>query len=95
MAVSKDVFISSSPNNRKDGIWVRFDENGNLVKGEDHRNGGWYYFDEETGAMAKGVKHISSDNGKWVYYDVVTGKMAHGEAHLNYDKEHTGWYYFD
>lgn len=56
MAVSKDVFISSSPNNRKDGIWVRFDENGNLVKGEDHRNGGWYYFDEETGAMAKGVK---------------------------------------
>ena len=41
MAVSKDVFISSSPNNRKDGIWVRFDENGNLVKGEDHRNGGW------------------------------------------------------
>lgn len=32
MAVSKDVFISSSPNNRKDGIWVRFDENGNLVK---------------------------------------------------------------
>lgn len=21
--------------------------------------------------------------------------MAHGEAHLNYDKEHTGWYYFD
>lgn len=95
MAVSKDVFISSSPNNRKDGIWVRFDENGNLVKGEDHRNGGWYYFDEETGAMAKGVKHISSNNGKRVYYDVVTGKMAHGEAHLNYDKEHTGWYYFD
>lgn len=95
MAVSKDVFISSSPNNRKDGIWVRFDENGNLVKGEDHRNGGWYYFDEETGAMAKGIKHISSNNGKWVYYDVVTGKMAHGEAHLNYDKEHTGWYYFD
>lgn len=80
MAVSKDVFISSSPNNRKDGIWVRFDENGNLVKGEDYRNGGWYYFDEETGAMAKGVKHISSNNGKWVYYDVVTGKMAHGEA---------------
>lgn len=30
MTISKDVFIPSSPTNRKDGIWVRFDENGNL-----------------------------------------------------------------
>ena len=30
-----------------------------------------------------------------MYYDVITGRMAHGEAYLHYDKEHTGWYYFD
>ena len=95
MAVSKDVFIPNDPNNRKEGIWVRFDQSGNLVKGENYYNGGWYYFDTTTGAMVKGVKHISSNGGKWVYYDVVTGKMAHGEAYLHYDKkrEHTGWYY--
>ena len=95
MAVSKDVFIPNDPNNRKEGIWVRFDQSGNLVKGENYHNGGWYYFDTTTGAMVKGVKHISSNGGKWVYYDVVTGRMAHGEAYLHYDKEHTGWYYFD
>ena len=95
MAVSKDVFIPNDPNNRKEGIWVRFDQSGNLVKGENYYNGGWYYFDTTTGAMVKGVKHISSNGGKWVYYDVVTGRMAHGEAYLHYDKEHTGWYYFD
>lgn len=94
MVVDKDVFIPDAPNNRKTGIWVRFDQGGNLIKGEDYRYGGWYYFDATTGAMSKGVKYLSSDD-KWVYYDVSTGKMAHGEAYLHYDKEHTGWYYFD
>ena len=45
--------------------------------------------------MAKGITHISSNGGKWVYYDLTTGKMLYGERHVNYDKEHTGWYYFD
>ena len=94
MVVDKDVFIPDAPNNRKTGIWVRFDQGGNLIKGEDYRYGGWYYFDATTGAMSKGIKYLSSDD-KWVYYDVSTGKMAHGEAYLHYDKEHTGWYYFD
>lgn len=66
-----------------------------MVKGEDYRYGGWYYFDQTTGAMSKGMKYIHSNGGKWVYYDWTTGKMAHGEAFVNYDSSHTGWYLFD
>ena len=90
MACNKDVYLRSNG-----GKWVRYDSNGHMVKGEDYRYGGWYYFDMTTGAMAKGVKYISSNGGKKVYYDVITGKMAHGEVYLNYDKTHTGWYLFD
>lgn len=89
MAVDKDAFIPNTPDDRKTGIWVRFNQDGDLIKGEDYRYGGWYYFDTTTGAMVKGVKYISSED-KWVYYDVSTDKMAHGEAYLHYDKKHTG-----
>ena len=91
MAVNKDVFIPSVSG----GKWVRLDENGLMVKGEDYRYGAWYYFDEWTGEMTKGDRYVDVDGGKWVYYDVITGKMAHGEAYLSYDADHTGWYYFD
>lgn len=91
MAINKDVFIPSASG----GKWVRLDENGLMVKGEDYRYGAWYYFDEWTGEMAKGVRHVDAGGGKWVYYDVTTGKMAHGEAYLSYDANHIGWYYFD
>lgn len=91
IARNKDVYLRSNG-----GKWVRYDENGHMVKGEDYRYGAWYYFDYQTGAMAKGVNLIKADDSeKWVYYDVVTGKMAHGEAYLSYDRAHTGWYYFD
>ena len=88
IARSKDAYVPSNG-----GKWIRLDANGIMVKGEDCRNGGWYYFDPVTGAMTKGVVYLNG--GKWVYYDVVTGKMAHGEAFLNYDPDHTGWYLFD
>ena len=90
IAHDKDVYQPSSG-----GKWVRYDHDGHMIKGEDYRYGGWYYFDQTTGAMAKGVRYVSSNGGKWVYYDWTTGKMAHGEAYLSYDREHTGWYYFD
>lgn len=90
IARGKDVWVPSNG-----GKWVRYGDNGRMVKGEDFRYGGWYYFDEQTGAMAKGVRWVASSGGKWVYYDVATGQMAHGEAYLSYDAEHTGWYYFD
>lgn len=89
MARNKDVYMKSGDK------WVRYDNNGHMIKGEDYRYGGWYYFDMVTGAMAKGMRHISSSGGKWVYYDWKTGQMAHGERYVNYDKEHTGWYLFD
>jgi len=90
MAHDKDVYQSSN-----DGKWVRYDSAGHMIKGEDYRYDGWYFFDYTTGAMAKGMKHISSNGGKWVYYDWINGQMAHGEKYVSYDSEHTGWYLFD
>ena len=90
MAHDKDVYQSSNG-----GKWVRYDSAGHMIKGEDYRYGGWYFFDYTTGAMAKGMKYISSNGGKWVYYDWTNGQMAHGEKYVNYDSEHTGWYLFD
>ena len=89
VAVDKDVYIPEQ------GKWVRYDSQGRMVKGEDCRYGGWYYFDPITGAMAKGMRYIPSNGGKWVYYDWTTGQMAHGERYVDYDREHTGWYLFD
>ena len=93
LARNKDVYLPSNG-----GKWVRYDESGRMVKGEDLRFGAWYYFDPVTGAMAHGVTLVPATKtspAKWVYYDIVTGKMAHGEACLTYDAEHTGWYHFD
>lgn len=90
VANNKDAYIPDDG-----GKWVRLDKNGFMVKGEDYRYGGWYYFDPVTAEMAKGVKWVPSNGGKWVYYDVINGQMAHGEKYLNYDAEHTGWYLFD
>ncbi len=96
IATGKDVFIPVSNDDRSAGKWVRFDENSRMVKGEDNRYGGWYYFDEASGEMAKGVRLVEGGDGwKWVYYDVISGQMAHGEAYLSYDADHRGWYSFD
>ncbi len=77
MAVNKDVFVPESNENRGKGKWVRYDENGSMIKGEDYRYGGWYYFDKITGEMAKGL-YKNSENGSLYYYDNVTGQMVHG-----------------
>lgn len=91
MAVDKDVFI---PVNEEytDGKWVRYDSDGNMIKGEDFRYGGWYWFDLTTGEMKKGFAYIpdGTDDGKWVYYDEINGQMYHGESYIN-----EGWYRFD
>ena len=90
MVQNKDVYLRSNG-----GKWVRYDENGHMVKGEDYRYGGWYNFDSVTGAMSKGLTYVNSSGGKWVYYDEVTGKMVYGEKYLNADETSAGWYYFD
>ena len=92
MATNKDVFIPTNAE-RTEGKWVRYDGNGWMVKGEDYRYGGWYWFDPVTGEMIKGFVHIpvvGDDDGKWVYYDEINGQMHHGESCIN-----GNWYYFD
>ena len=42
-AFNKDVFVPTNPE-RTEGKWVRYDENGNMVKGEHCFYGGWYRF---------------------------------------------------
>lgn len=65
MAVSKDVFQESDG-----GKWVRYDENGRMIKGWSSKNGNRYYFDPVTGAMAKGIVRI---NGTDYSFDENTG----------------------
>ena len=92
MATDKDVFIPTNVY-RTEGKWVRYDSNGRMVKGEDYRYGGWYWFDPITGEMQKGFAYIPAEGdleGKWVYYDEVNGQMHHGESCIN-----GNWYYFD
>ena len=90
IATGKDVFIPVSNEDRSQGKWVRFDESSRMVKGEDYRYGGWYYFDQTTGEMAKGFRFVESNGGKWVCYDRVTGQMHHGQAN-----DSGYWYLFD
>lgn len=60
-AVSKDVYQESDG-----GKWVRYDENGKMVKGWNTNEN----FDPITGAMAHGTVEI---NGKTCHFDKATG----------------------
>ena len=96
MAADKDVFVPVSNEDRSQGKWVRYDAEGHMVKGEDYRYGGWYYFDPVTGEMAKGFRFVDSNGGKWVFYDYTTGQMAHGERYIDGSHgDEPGWMYFD
>ena len=90
MATNKDAYVWNA--DHTDGKWVRYDENGGMVKGEDNRYGGWYLFDQITGEMLKGFINIpdGTDEGKMVYYDLVNGQMHHGESFID-----GSWYRFD
>ena len=54
------------------GKWVRYDENGHMVKGWDVNENGSYYFDQITGAMAKGVLMM---DGIRYGFDHLTGAL--------------------
>ena len=75
MTVSKDVYQESAAGqwaDRPDGTgkWVRYDENGHMVKGWQQTENGLYYFDLITGAMAKGTGDI---DGVPCAFDKYTG----------------------
>ena len=79
VAVSKDVYQESlagqwgdsvNADGEKIGKWVRYDENGHMVKGWDEKDGNVYYFDPIFGTMAKGEAVI---DGQTYYFDTITG----------------------
>ena len=71
MTVSKDVYQESAA-----GQWVRYDENGHMVKGWQTTDKGTYYFDLITGAMAKGTGDI---DGVPCAFDEYTGIALDGQ----------------
>ncbi len=75
--VNKDVYQESSAGQwaeKSDGTgkWVRYDENGHMIKGWNYNNTGTYYFDPTYGTMAKGIVTI---DGKTYHFDEVTGAL--------------------
>lgn len=80
-AVSKDVYQeslagdwgdSTDADGNKIGKWVRYDENGHMVKGWQNTDAGTYYFDNTYGTMAKGDVEI---DGKSYSFDTITGVL--------------------
>lgn len=81
MTVSKDVYQESAAGqwaDRPDGTgkWVRYDENGHMIKGWQTTDKGTYYFDLITGAMAKGAGDI---DGVPCAFDEYTGIALDGQ----------------
>ncbi len=79
VAKNKDVYQESAAgqwgagtneNGEKVGKWVRYDENGHMVKGWQTTEAGTYYFDPVYGTMAKGLADI---DGSRYYFKVTTG----------------------
>lgn len=75
MTVNKDVYQESAAGqwaDRPDGTgkWVRYDENGHMIKGWQTTEKGTYYFDPTFGTMAKGVTEI---DGVPCAFDQSTG----------------------
>ena len=81
MTVNKDVYQVSKAGQWADkpdgtGKWVRYDENGHMVKGWQTTDKGTYYFDLITGAMAKGAGDI---DGVPCAFDEYTGIALDGQ----------------
>lgn len=80
-AVSKDVYQESiagawgnilNSDGTRSGKWVRYDENGHMIKGWTENSTGKYYFDPIYGTMAKGNVTI---NGLVYYFDKNSGVL--------------------
>lgn len=86
MAHDKDAYLPDSAK------WVRYDHSGRMIKGEDYRNGGWYYFDPTTGAMAKGMTLLPSGGAK----NDLGNTLPNGKpSNANPGKTKGRWVYYD
>ncbi len=95
MAVSKDVYQESRADDEGTiGKWVRYDENGHMVKGWDTNENGRYYFDPVYGTMAKGDADI---DGVHYYFNKDTGVLESGAATDDDGKDlfEDGWHKVD
>lgn len=76
--------------NLSDGRRVYYDPaTFSMVHGEKNIAGHWYYFDANSGNMAKNQDIWLSAGNKWVRYDSA-GHMVYGENYLDHY-----WYYFN
>jgi uncharacterized protein YkwD/glucan-binding YG repeat protein len=81
-AVSKDVYQESeagiwgyvlNADGTRSGKWVRYDENGHMIKGwSTDASGSTYYFDEVYGTMAKGYCTI---DGVEYFFNATDGRL--------------------
>ena len=88
-AVLKDVYQESEAGEWGDltgtdgktyGKWVRYDENGHMVKGWQTTDNGKYYFDTTYGTMAKGEVEI---DGRSYSFDDITGIMKSADGSVD------------
>ena len=84
-ATAKDVYQESFAGqfaDREDGTgkWVRYDENGAMIKGWNVQNGNTYYFEPITGAMAKGEAEI---DGVTYHFDETSGVLLYDVTYWN------------
>ena len=100
VAKSKDVYQESAAgiwgdiyvNGVAKGKWVRYDENGHMIKGWQTNENGTYYFDPVYGTMAKGKAYI---DGKEYYFDVNTGILANQTDDNGNSLTQDGWHLVD
>lgn len=80
-AVSKDVYQESAAGQWAEneetgtGKWVRYDDNGYMIKGWDVNEKGVYYFDETYGTMAKGWVTIQVGSYYQFFFNETTGVL--------------------
>ena len=88
-AVSKDVYQESlagdwgdriNEDGQRIGKWVRYDENGHMIKGWSYTDAGTYYFDPTYGTMAKGRVQI---DGIFYVFNQTTGVLEKPENECN------------